>query len=270
MLAVGPRLWGDEERSDVATKSADILATKSRVVDEMKRLGSQLPPVLVVTNPVEPIVTWLWRRTGLAPNRLFGLGATVDSARFSLHIGSRLDVSARSAWTTLVGEHGPGVLAAGHGRLAGIVPPIELERAEKRALVLAKKDARIIRKLTEQVAIDRAGKLVRELEATVGCVLDKEKRKTVAERLAQEIAPPATRFAIAAAVTEIGRAIHADERRVMTVSSSAPAQWGLAAVALALPFRIGKGAVGSCLLASPPGGLADIADNIEQIANTLP
>ena len=137
VLAVGPRLWREQLRADIALESAKILMD-SGLVGELGRLRDALPPILVVTNPVEPMVTWLWERTGISPSRLFGLGTTVDSARFSMHVANRLDVDARSAWTTLVGEHGPGVLIAGSGQLAGVVERAELTRHEATAELLTK------------------------------------------------------------------------------------------------------------------------------------
>jgi L-lactate dehydrogenase len=269
VLTVGPRLWGDQTRPKVAPRSAELL-TECGIVAKMKDLAFELPPILVVTNPVEPIVTWLWRKTGIVPTKLFGLGATVDSARFSLHVGSRFDVSAASAWTTLAGEHGDGLIPAGPAALAGIVPTSVLERAEKGAMALAKKDARMIRELTEGVATDRAKKLAGEIETILGVKLDSEKRGKLEARLAPGLAPPATRFAIAAAVTEVARAVHTGERRIMAVSSAPPPDWELPEVALALPFRVGRGGAEECLLRTAPEGLAPIAQEIDRLAGTLP
>lgn len=233
-------------------------------------MRSQLPPVLVVTNPVEPIVTWLWEQTGIAPSELFGLGTTVDAARLSMHIGNRVGVSARSAWTTLVGEHGEGLIIAGHGSLSGVVADRFLKPLEERSLFHTRMDAKVIRNLTEAVARGQAERLLENLERILGNTVSEPQRAQALDCLAADLAPPATRFAIAAAVTEVARAMHSDEQRVMTVSSSPPAEWKLPAVALALPFQIGGRLLGRCLLADAPEGLSDIASRIEKVVQSLP
>ena len=66
------------------------------------------PGVLVmVTNPVDPLVTWLHRRSGLDRRRLVGYTAN-DSLRLRTGIGEVLGVPSSSVDAWVVGEHGDG------------------------------------------------------------------------------------------------------------------------------------------------------------------
>ena len=63
--------------------------------------------LLVVTNPVEATATWLSEETEWKRSRLVGLGATVETTRFSRFVADWLNVDATSVWTEIIGEHGP-------------------------------------------------------------------------------------------------------------------------------------------------------------------
>jgi malate/lactate dehydrogenase len=100
----------------VVTAAAPLTVNQSRMVylaDNAAIVGGVLdalpagwPGVLiVVTNPVDPLCTWILHRTGLARSRLLGYTLN-DSLRLRTGIGQRLGVAPGSveAWT--IGEHG--------------------------------------------------------------------------------------------------------------------------------------------------------------------
>ena len=91
----------------VGTSRLEYLAKNARIVDE---LGALLEPdwrgvLLVVTNPVDPLVTRLQRRTGLDRHRIAGYTIN-DSLRLRTGLARALGVPPGSVEAWAVGEHG--------------------------------------------------------------------------------------------------------------------------------------------------------------------
>lgn len=66
--------------------------------------------VLLVTNPVDALATWLVRRTGLPRERVLGYTLN-DSVRLRCTIADRLGVETTAVDAWMVGEHGDGAVA---------------------------------------------------------------------------------------------------------------------------------------------------------------
>lgn len=62
---------------------------------------------LLMTNPVDPLLTWVARRTGWSRNRLLGYTLN-DTQRFRTGIAQALDAAPQSVTCVVVGEHGAG------------------------------------------------------------------------------------------------------------------------------------------------------------------
>jgi len=100
----------------VVTAAAPLTDNRSRMVylhDNLQILDTvtaALKPaatVVVVTNPVDPLCTWLQRERGLDRRRV--LGYTInDSLRLRTAIGDVLGVDARRVDAWVIGEHGDG------------------------------------------------------------------------------------------------------------------------------------------------------------------
>jgi malate dehydrogenase len=92
------------------TTRMTYLAENARIVaDVADRLAAAGPAwagtLLVITNPVDPLCTWLQRRLGLDRGRL--LGYTVnDSLRLRTGLGQALGVAASRIDAWVLGEHG--------------------------------------------------------------------------------------------------------------------------------------------------------------------
>jgi malate/lactate dehydrogenase len=65
--------------------------------------------LLLVTNPVDPLATWLVRRTGLPRERVLGYTLN-DSLRLRCAIADRMGVSRTAVDAWMVGEHGDGAV----------------------------------------------------------------------------------------------------------------------------------------------------------------
>ena len=100
----------------VLTAAAPLTVNESRMVylrDNAQILGAvtaSLPPgwrgtLIVVTNPVDPLVTWLQARLGLDRRRVLGYTAN-DSLRLRTAIGDQLGVASSRVEAWVIGEHG--------------------------------------------------------------------------------------------------------------------------------------------------------------------
>jgi malate/lactate dehydrogenase len=80
------------------------------ILDELAELLDGWNGVLVlVTNPVDPLGTWLVRRTGLPRERVLGYTLN-DSVRLRCAIADRLGVAPTAVDAWMVGEHGDGAV----------------------------------------------------------------------------------------------------------------------------------------------------------------
>ena len=91
----------------VGTSRLEYLAKNARIVDE---IGDLLEPgwpgtLVVVTNPVDPLVTRLHRRTGLDRHRIVGYTIN-DSLRLRTGLARALGVGSGAVQAWALGEHG--------------------------------------------------------------------------------------------------------------------------------------------------------------------
>jgi malate/lactate dehydrogenase len=98
----------------VVTAAAPLTENRSRIVylhDNARILDSvtaALKPaatVVVVTNPVDPLCTWLQRERGLDRRRVIGYTIN-DSLRLRTAVGDVLGVDSRAVEAWVIGEHG--------------------------------------------------------------------------------------------------------------------------------------------------------------------
>jgi malate/lactate dehydrogenase len=81
------------------------------ILDELaERLAGWDGVLVLVTNPVDPLGTWLVRRTGLPRERVLGYTLN-DSVRLRCAIAERMGVAHAAVDAWMVGEHGDGAVA---------------------------------------------------------------------------------------------------------------------------------------------------------------
>lgn len=129
-------------------------------------------------------------------------------------------------------------------------------------------DAKLIRSASEEIGRERAKALRLQLEERWPGT-SPDALSWLEGELAGRLSPPATRFAIAAAVEQVARAIGSDSDRVMTVSALPPEQLDLPAVALSLPFAVRRGGLGRCLLHQAPSELEAVANELRESYDDL-
>jgi L-lactate dehydrogenase len=60
----------------------------------------------VATNPVDVLTYVAWKVSGLSPERVFGSGTILDTARFRYLLSQHFSVDPRSVHAYIIGEHG--------------------------------------------------------------------------------------------------------------------------------------------------------------------
>lgn len=116
----GTNDYKDIEGSDVVIVTAglprkpgmsrdDLIATNSKIMTEVAKGIKQYAPnsfVIVISNPLDAMVTLCQQITGFPYNRVMGQAGVLDSARFQAFIAWELGVSVKDVNAMTLGGHG--------------------------------------------------------------------------------------------------------------------------------------------------------------------
>ena len=101
VITAGAAQKPGETRLDLAVKNTEIIKEIVKQVVQNNPDGL----ILVATNPVDILTYASIEYSGLHPNRVFGSGTILDTARFRL-LSQRFEVDPRSVHAYIIGEHG--------------------------------------------------------------------------------------------------------------------------------------------------------------------
>lgn len=186
-------------REDLLRKNADII---KGICLEIRRLAHD-SIVIIVTNPLDVMTQLGLKITGFRRERVIGMGAGLDSARFANLISRELNVPQSEVEALVIGAHG-----------AGMLPLPRFSRVKNAPLD----------KLLDKAALDE---LV---------------RRTV-ERGAEivgALGSGSAYFAPSAAIADLAKAILKDENKDIPVSCCLEGEYGLHDVCVGVPCRIGR------------------------------
>jgi malate dehydrogenase len=119
----------------------DLLGINSKIVtDVANNLKSHAPGafVIVVTNPLDAMVTLMKRATGFPKQRVVGQAGVLDSSRYRSFVALELGVSVESVAAIVLGGHGDDMVPVrsccqvGGVPVEKLIPPDRLEAIEKR------------------------------------------------------------------------------------------------------------------------------------------
>jgi len=108
VITAGAKQQPGESRLNLLGRNAAIVA---EIMDVIVASGSRAA-VVVVTNPVDILTHVALRRSGLPPQRVFGSGTVLDSARFRYLLSRHCGVDVRNVHAYILGEHGDSEVAA--------------------------------------------------------------------------------------------------------------------------------------------------------------
>ena len=117
IITAGARQREGESRLDLVQRNVAIFRA---IVPQLVR-HSPDAMLLVVSNPVDVLTYVAWRLSGLPPQRVFGSGTNLDSARFRFLLSQRLNIAPASCHGWIIGEHGDSSVAVWSGvNVAGV------------------------------------------------------------------------------------------------------------------------------------------------------
>jgi malate dehydrogenase len=164
---VGTNKYDDIEGADVCIVTAgiarkpgmsrdDLLGTNAKILssvaDGIKR-NAPNSLVIVVTNPLDAMVTLMQRALGFPKNRVVGQSGILDSSRYRSFIAKELNVSVNSVAATVLGGHGDDMVPVRSTCIVGGVPVDKLISAKR----LDEIEARVRNAGGEVVALLKTG-----------------------------------------------------------------------------------------------------------------
>lgn len=93
-------------REDLLSKNAAIM---TQVCATIKEAASEAI-VIIVSNPLDVMTYLAYQKTGLPRHRIFGMGASLDTARFANLISKKLLISPTLVEALVIGSHGETML----------------------------------------------------------------------------------------------------------------------------------------------------------------
>ncbi len=187
----------------------DLIQKNGRILKEICLDIKTLAPnaiLIIVTNPLDLLTRLALQVTGFNPKKVFGMGITLDAARFSNLIAKELNISTADIEACVVGSHGEGMLP--------------LPRFTT------------VKGVTLDTLIDRAA-----IEELV--------KKTILRGAAvvSLLGSGSAYFAPSSAIAALVKAILKDEKRILGVSAYLNGEYGLKDVCIGVPCRVGKNGI---------------------------
>jgi malate dehydrogenase len=134
----------------------DLLSTNAKIMRSVAEAIKQYAPnsfVIVITNPLDAMVTLTQQVTGFPKNRVVGQSGILDSSRYRFFIAQELKVSVASVSAMVMGGHGDDMVPVrSHCAVSGI--PVERLISAKR---LDEIEARVRNAGGEIVALLKTG-----------------------------------------------------------------------------------------------------------------
>jgi malate dehydrogenase len=136
----GTNDYKDIEGSDVVIVTAglprkpgmsrdDLIEVNSKIMTQVSEGIKQYAPnsfVIVISNPLDAMVTLCQRITGFPYNRVFGQAGVLDSARFAAFIAWELGVSVKDVTAMTLGGHGDDMVPLVRYASVQGIPVVEL------------------------------------------------------------------------------------------------------------------------------------------------
>jgi len=220
-------------REELLNKNANILKD---ICLNIKRLAPNSIAV-VVTNPLDLLTYYVLKVTGFKPGRVFGMGVSLDAARFANLIAKELNIPASDIDACVIGSHGEGMLPLpSFTNIKGVKLDEFLD--DKRIAALIDK------------TINRGAEIVSLLGSG------------------------SAYFAPSAAAASLVKVIAKDEKRTVGVCTYLNGEYGINDVCIGVPCRIGKNGIEQIvelkLTEEEKEKLSKSAESTRQLTKQLP
>jgi malate dehydrogenase len=187
----------------------DLLSTNAKIMTDVATGIAEHAPdafVIVVSNPLDAMVTLCKRLTGFPKERVVGMAGVLDSARYRAFIAEELDVSVESVQALVLGGHGDGMVPVRSSCAVGGVPAT---------------------RFISESRLDEIEDRVRNAGAEVVALL----------KTGSAFCSPAT------SAIRMAKAYLFDKKEVLPVAAYLEGQYGRTGIYLGVPARIGAGGV---------------------------
>ena len=204
VICAGVNQKPGESRLELLKRNAAVFQS---IIDPV--VGSGFGGVfLVATNPVDIMTRVTYELSGFNPNRVFGSGTTLDTARLRYLLGEYFSVDPRNVHAYVMGEHGDSEFVPWSQAMIATKPVID-------------------------VCGDSGGRYefaqVQRLSAEV---------RDAAQRIIE--AKKATYYGIGMSLVRIARAVLSDENSVLTVSARLWGEYGQKGVYAGVPCIVNR------------------------------
>jgi malate dehydrogenase len=112
----------------------DLLGINAKIISDVAAgIKTHAPNafVIVLTNPLDAMVTLMKRATGFAKQKVIGMAGVLDSARYRTFLAMELGVSVNSVQALVLGGHGDDMVPVRSSCTVGGVPVERLLSAER-------------------------------------------------------------------------------------------------------------------------------------------
>ena len=187
----------------------ELLAKNAQILKDVCLNIKKLAPgsiVIIVTNPLDLMTYFAMKILEFAPNKVFGMGISLDAARFANIISKELDIPNTDIEACVIGSHGEGMLPMPRFSTIKGVSLEEFLDDKKLEAVVAK-------------TVNRGAEIVSLLGSG------------------------SAYYAPSAAAAAIVKAVAKDEKRTIGVCAFLNGEYGVKDVYFGVPCRIGKDGV---------------------------
>lgn len=189
-------------REDLIIKNAQIL---KEICLNVKKICTETI-LIIVTNPLDLMTCLALRVTGFKPNKIFGMGVSLDAARFANLISRQLNISNQEIEPCVIGSHGEGMLA---------LPRFTTVKGIS---------------LDEFVSPEKADDLVKMTMAR-------------GAEIVSLLGSGSAYFAPSQAITALVKTIIKDEKRILGICAYLNGEYGMKDICIGVPCRIGKNGI---------------------------
>jgi len=189
-------------REELLSKNATILKD---IALNIKKISPN-PILIVVTNPLDLMTYLVLKTTGFNPNKVLGMGISLDTARFANLISKELNIPATDVDACVIASHGEGMLPLPRfTQIKGVALDEFLDDKKIEDLII-----RVLNRGAEIVSLLGNGSAY---------------------------------FAPSAAIAAIVKAIVKDEKRIIGVCAYLNGEYGLNDICIGVPCRLGRNGI---------------------------